>query len=63
MAGTPAGGRKAANTNKTRYGEDFYRVMGHKGGQISRGGIFGKDREFAAEQGRKGGRVSKRKAI
>lgn len=63
MAGTPLGGRKAAVTNKTQFGEDFYRIIGHKGGKISRGGIFGKDKAFAAEQGRKGGQVSKRKAV
>jgi general stress protein YciG len=63
MAGTPAGGRRAAATNKARHGEAFYRAIGAKGGKISRGGIFGKDREFAAEMGRKGGQVSKRKAV
>ncbi len=60
MAGTPNGGRKAANTNKTRYGEEFYRNIGHKGGLISRGGIFGVDRELAARAGRKGGLVSRK---
>ena len=33
MAGTKAGGLKAARTNKEKYGDDFYREMGRKGGQ------------------------------
>ena len=30
MAGTKEGGKKAAATNKAKYGDDFYREMGHK---------------------------------
>lgn len=33
MAGTLAGGRKAAITNKQKYGEDFYARIGAKGGR------------------------------
>ena len=62
MAGTPLGGRKARDTNKTRYGQDFYKKIGAAGGKISRGGIFALDRELAARAGRKGGLVSKRRA-
>lgn len=36
MSGSKIGGQKAAATNKARYGEDFYRVMGAKGGKIGR---------------------------
>ncbi|GAP53475.1 hypothetical protein AHiyo6_00400 [Arthrobacter sp. Hiyo6] len=60
MAGTILGGRKAAQTNKERYGEDFYTKIGRKGGHISRGGGFAMDRDLAVEAGRKGGRASRR---
>jgi general stress protein YciG len=60
MAGTQAGGRKAANTNKTLYGSTFYTQIGRKGGKISRGGGFALNRELASEAGRKGGKASKR---
>lgn len=33
MSGTKAGGLKAAATNKKKYGEDFYKINGKKGGQ------------------------------
>ena len=32
MAGTKDGGIKAAQTNKQKYGSDFYKQLGHKGG-------------------------------
>ncbi len=32
MAGTKAGGKRAAQTNKTKYGRDFYAAIGAKGG-------------------------------
>ena len=45
MAGTKAGGQKAAATNKALHGSDFYaanpalaRIAGAKGGRISRRG-------------------------
>lgn len=60
MAGTRAGGIKAASTNKTRYGLNFYEQIGRKGGKISRGGGFAVNRELAVEAGRKGGRASRR---
>ncbi|MDQ0923310.1 general stress protein YciG [Pseudarthrobacter sp. W1I19] len=67
MAGTIMGGRKAAATNKERYGDgldgrpNFYRVIGSKGGKISRGGGFAMNRDLAVEAGRKGGSASRRK--
>lgn len=35
MSGTIEGGRKAAETNKKRYGEAFYSNVGRKGGVTS----------------------------
>ena len=58
MAGTPAGGRKAAATNKARHGKDFYVKRGGEGGTISRGGGFTQNHEAAVAAGRKGGLAS-----
>lgn len=61
MAGTKAGGIKAARTNKLTHGEDFYKRIGKKGG--SKTGIvkgFAFDRELARAAGAKGGRISRR---
>ena len=33
MAGTKAGGAKAAATNREKYGKDFYSRIGQKGGK------------------------------
>lgn len=60
MAGTRDGGRKAALTNKQRYGLNFYEQIGRKGGEISRGGGFAMNRDLAVEAGRKGGKASRR---
>lgn len=60
MAGTKAGGVKAAATNKAKYGEDFYVRNGRKGGQNGHTGGFFANRELAREAGRKGGLISKR---
>lgn len=60
MAGTKAGGKAAAATNKAKYGPDFYAKIGAKGGQLGRTGGFFANRELAREAGRKGGRVSRR---
>jgi uncharacterized protein len=60
MAGTQAGGRKAAATNKMRYGANFYELIGRRGGKISRGGGFAKDPQLARVAGAKGGRASRR---
>ena len=61
MPGTIAGGRKAAKTNKVRYGENFYEMIGAAGGKVSRGGGFAANRELAKIAGRKGGQRSRRK--
>lgn len=60
MAGTKAGGLKAAATNKEKYGDDFYSRIGRKGGQRGTTGGFWANRELAKTAGAKGGRNSKR---
>lgn len=60
MAGTKAGARKAAATNKKRYGDNFYAVIGRKGGQNGTTGGFAANPELARIAGAKGGRISRR---
>jgi uncharacterized protein len=60
MAGTAPGGRKAAATNRQRYGMNFYESIGRLGGRKSRGGGFAKNPALAREAGRKGGQASRR---
>lgn len=60
MAGTKAGGMKAAATNKAKYGEGFYARIGAKGGRNGHTGGFAADRELARVAGRKGGLKSRR---
>ena len=63
MAGTKAGGRRAAETNIRLHGEDFYRRIGAKGGKKGTTGGFGQGeegRERARKYGALGGRISKR---
>jgi general stress protein YciG len=61
MPGTRDGGRRAAATNKMRYGAAFYETIGKKGGKISRGGGFAKNPALARVAGRKGGMASRRR--
>lgn len=60
MSGTKAGGLKAAKTNLEKYGDDFYKRIGHIGGQNGHTGGFAADRELARAAGAKGGRISRR---
>jgi general stress protein YciG len=60
MAGTKAGGRAAAETNKKRYGSDFYAKIGAVGGKKGRTGGFYANRDLARIAGAKGGRISRR---
>lgn len=69
MAGTLTGGQKAAETNKKKYGKDFYKINGAKGGRLGRTGGFaskfpGKDgltgKQRASIAGLKGGTISRR---
>ncbi len=59
MAGTHEGAKKAVETTKERYGEDFYEEIGERGGE-SQGkeknpGNFANDRKKAKEAGKVGG--------
>lgn len=62
MAGTRAGGRKASITNKKKYGDDFYKRIGHQGGSKSHPETraFTTNPELAKAAGAKGGKTSKR---
>lgn len=63
MAGTARGGRLAADKNKKKYGPDFYKKIGARGGRNGHSGGFA-----AGEEGRKrasyygaiGGSISRR---
>lgn len=72
MAGTKAGGLKAAATNKELYGEGFYARIGKKGGKNGTTGGFasnvvGEDgltgRQRAVLAGAIGGHISRRGPI
>lgn len=63
--GTRAGGLKAAETNRKKYGKDFYHTIGRKGGSASHiGGFNTVDKNgrhtLAQRAGRKGGTISRR---
>lgn len=60
MAGTKAGGIKAAATNKAKYGKNFYSRIGKKGGKNGTTGGFAADPKLARRAGRIGGLKSKR---
>lgn len=60
MSGTKNGGKAAANTNKSKYGSDFYAKIGSMGGKKGRTGGFFANRELARQAGAKGGRISRR---
>jgi len=60
MAGTKTGGLKAAEKNRKRHGEDFYKRIGRKGGLTGQTGGFAANPELARIAGAKGGRISRR---
>lgn len=60
MAGTKEGGRKAAITNKKKWGSDFYSEIGRMGGKNGHTGGFAANPELAKIAGAIGGRKSKR---
>ena len=59
MAGTVAGGKKAAAKNLAK-DPDFYRRIGKVGGSNGNTGGFAANRELARIAGAKGGRISRR---
>lgn len=61
MPGTSEGSIKAQKTLKERYGEDYFKTIGKKGGEKSnpyKG--FGSNPELASKAGKKGGAKSRR---
>lgn len=58
MAGTKAGGKKAAATNKAKHGVKFYANIGRKGGLNGHTGGFAANPQLAKQAGRKGGLIS-----
>ena len=69
MAGTREGGRKAKARNLEKYGPDFYKKIGQKGGRNGKTGGFASDkvgedgltgRQRAKIAGAKGGKISRR---
>lgn len=60
MAGTKAGGIKAAQVIKQRHGEDYYRKIGYIGGKASEGGGFTNNPELASRAGKIGGAKSRK---
>jgi general stress protein YciG len=60
MAGTKEGGKKAAATNKSKYGKEFYAEIGRKGGKNGHTGGFAANPALAKIAGAKGGRISRR---
>jgi len=62
MAGTQAGGQKAAAKNLARDPE-FYAKIGSKGGRNGHTGGFAANPELARVAGAKGGRISRRRSV
>lgn len=60
---TPEGARKAANTMKERYGTDYYRSIGEKGGKAKVPKGFALNPERARKAGAIGGKKSSRKGV
>lgn len=64
MSGTKIGGLRARETNLKKYGDDFYSIIGSKGGQQnSRPKGFAANKELARLAGAKGGRKSRRTGV
>lgn len=62
MPGTRAGGAKVALVIKKKYGEDFYKRIGQKGGRVltDKPKGFAANRELAKIAGSRGGHISRR---
>lgn len=63
MPGTKAGGLKAGQTNFKKYGKDFYKIIGSKGGRNGHTGGFAANPALARVAGAKGGRMSRRTGV
>lgn len=64
MAGNKVGGAKAAKTNVSRYGTDYYVRIGRLGGSVKsplKG--FGGNPELASEAGRLGGMAPRKVSL
>lgn len=62
MSGTVIGGKRAAETNKAKYGSDFYANIGRKGGSNGTGGGFAYG-DNGKKFGKRGGLLSRRPRI
>jgi len=62
MAGTKAGGQKAAQKNLER-DPNFYAKIGKKGGMNGHTGGFAANPDLARIAGAKGGRISRRRKV
>lgn len=63
MSGTKAGGKKCRETNYKLHGDDFYKRIGQKGGQVRsplKG--FGSNPTLARTAGRIGGLKSRKRS-
>lgn len=60
MSGSRLGGLKASETNKKKYGEDFYKNIGRRGGKACVPKGFAVNPELAKRAGSRGGKLSKR---
>ena len=60
MSGSRLGGLKAAETNKQKYGRDWYKKIGKIGGKACVPKGFAVNPELAKRAGSTGGKLSKR---
>lgn len=60
MSGTHIGGVRTAKTNKEKYGSDYYKSIGRRGGMASDKGGFKSRPDLAKIAGAKGGKNSRR---
>lgn len=65
MSGNRKGGLKARETMKERYGKDFFKIIGKKGGETETNKLkgFAANKDLARIAGAAGGRISKRDGI
>lgn len=63
MSGNKTGGMKAAKTNRKKYGKDFFKIIGSKGGRNGHTGGFATNPALARVAGAKGGRASRRSGV